>query len=159
MDIPNLSQPIQEPIKAKIFSPSVLIIILVLAVTSGFFISRFFPSTKASLVIDDIQQNTSGAISADDIKNKEDIQAGKLYGNVGGTFKDSATGTIEAGNINGVGTHILNRDGGISQRAALTSATVDLDLFVGRKVEIKGETNASTKVGWLLDVGNIKVLE
>ncbi len=66
---------------------------------------------------------------------------------------------IEKGPLNGEGTHILNREGGLDQRAALTSSTVDLDLFVGKKVEVKGETNASNKAGWLLDVGTIKVLE
>ena len=55
--------------------------------------------------------------------------------------------------------HILNREGGLSQRASLTSSAVDLDLFVGKKVEVKGETNASTKTAWLLDVGSIKVIE
>jgi len=29
----------------------------------------------------------------------------------------------------------------------------------GKKVEIKGETNASTKTSWLIDVGSIKVIE
>jgi len=159
MDIQNLSQPNQLTPPSKLFSPSIIVIILVLAVTSGFFISRFFSSSKASLIVDNIQNSASGAISADNIKSKEDIQAGKLYGNVGGTFKDSTTGTITTGSINGVGTHTLTREGGASQSVALTSATVDLDLFVGRKVEVKGETNASSKVGWLLDVGNVKVLE
>ena len=82
-----------------------------------------------------------------------------VYGNTDPKFKDTATGVIEKGNINGEGTHILNREGGATQRASLISSAVDLDLFVGKKVEVKGETNASTKTSWLLDVGNIKILE
>jgi hypothetical protein len=82
-----------------------------------------------------------------------------LYGNTSKTFADSATGTVKAGGINGEGTHTLEREGGKTQNAALTSSVVDLDLFVGKKVEVKGETNDSNKAGWLMDVGSIKVLE
>jgi len=74
------------------------------------------------------------------------------------TFKDSTTGVVQKGGINGVGTHTLIRDGGPSQSVSLTSSTVNLDLFVGKKVEIKGETNSVAKTGWFMDVGSIKIL-
>ncbi len=157
MDIPNLSQTNPNPTPTKIFSFSVVIIILVLAVTAGFFTSRIFPSN----------QNTSSngvqgkhqAASTDSLTSKDQVSVGKLYGNTSKDFSDSAQGVVQKGNINGVGTHILVRDGGASQRVSLTSSTVDLDLFVDRKVEVKGQTNNSNKTGWLLDVGNIKILE
>lgn len=170
MDIPNLSSnPSPAPISSShpvsttttrstsFLSLKVLIIILFIAVASGYFISRAFPlsgSKTASLL-------TKGetAISTEDITDKSAIEVGKLYGDTATVFKDSATGTIEKGSINGVGTHILNREGGASQRASLTSSVVDLDLFVDRKVEVKGETNASKQTSWLLDVGSVKVLE
>lgn len=170
MDIPNLtSNPPPAPLstpktnpspKAKspsLLSPKVLIVILVIAVGMGYFISRLFPlsgSNTASLL-----SGEQEAISTEDITDKSTIEIGKLYGDTATTFKDSATGTVEKGSINGVGTHILNREGGVSQRASLTSSVVDLDLFVNRKVEVKGETNASKQTSWLLDVGSVKVLE
>lgn len=134
------------------FSFPIFIIILVVGITSGFWISRFKkPGTAGSNSI--FKQE---AVSTD---NVEKVEVGKLYGNQGKNFKDTVIGTIEKGSINGEGTHTLIREGGKDQRAALTSSAVDLDLFVGKKVEIKGETNSSTKAGWFLDVGTIKILE
>lgn len=75
------------------------------------------------------------------------------------TFKDTATGVIEAGGLNGDGTHKLLREGGPSQTAYLTSSVVDLDQFIGKKVQVWGETNKGQKVSWLMDVGRIKIIE
>lgn len=162
MDIPNLSSnPVTAPIPPiKNNSPLSLMVIgicLILALAVGFWASRIFPFSKSSTK--NLSLITEKAISTDDIKDKTEIQVGKLYGDTATSFKDSATGTIEKGSINGVGTHILNREGGATQRASLTSSVVDLDLFVGRKVEVKGETNASKQTNWLLDVGSVKVIE
>jgi len=162
MEIPNLapeSSPVSQinPINSvnnnKPLSIGLIIIISIFAITSGFWGSRFLSANKIP--------DTSKAliINPETIKTKDQVEVDKLYGNLGKIFKDSATGELEKGSINGEGTHILNRPGGLSQRASLTSSVVDLDLFVGRKVEIKGETNASNKTSWLLDVGTIKVLE
>jgi len=123
----------------------------------GYFISRAYPlsgSKNASLL-----NGGENAISTENITDKSAIEVGKLYGDTATVFKDSATGTIEKGSINGVGTHILNREGGVSQRASLTSSVVDLDLFVDRKVQIQGETNSSDKTSWLMDVGAVTVIE
>lgn len=75
------------------------------------------------------------------------------------TFKDTAMGLLEAGGIDGEGTHKLIREGGPSQTVYLTSSVLDLDQFVGRKIQIWGETNKAQKAGWLMDAGRIKVLE
>ncbi len=76
-----------------------------------------------------------------------------------GVFKDSAQGVLEEGGIEGEGTHHLVRDGGPSQYVYLTSTVIDLQSFVGKKVEVFGESLAGKKAGWLMDVGKIKVLE
>jgi len=34
-----------------------------------------------------------------------------------------------------------------------------LDQFVGRKIQIWGETYKAQKAGWLMDVGRVKILE
>lgn len=76
------------------------------------------------------------------------------------TFRDKAVGVLERneGDTQVEGTHKLIRDGP-SQTAYLISSVIDLDQFVGRKVEIWGETFYSDKVGWLMDVGRLKLLE
>jgi uncharacterized protein (UPF0333 family) len=75
------------------------------------------------------------------------------------TFRDTARGTLEAGGLNGEGTHKLIRDGGPSKTAYLVSSIIDLDTYVGKKVEVWGETLRAQKVGWLMDVGRLKILE
>jgi len=74
-------------------------------------------------------------------------------------FKDTATGVLESGGLDGEGTHNLIREGGPSQTVYLTSSVLDLDQFVGKKVQIWGETFQAQKAGWLMDVGRIKILE
>ena len=74
-------------------------------------------------------------------------------------FKDNATGMLDRGGIDGEGSHQLVREGGASQTVYLTSSVVDLEQFVGHKVQVWGETFAAQKAGWLMDVGRVKVLE
>lgn len=73
------------------------------------------------------------------------------------TFKDSAEGVLEKGGLDGEGTHKLIRDGGPSQTAYLNSSSVDLDIYIGKRVKVWGETFAAQKASWLMDVGKIEV--
>ena len=75
------------------------------------------------------------------------------------TFRDSAEGVLQAGGISGEGTHHLDRGLGESKYVYLTSTVIDLESFVGKKVQVWGETIAAKKAGWLMDVGKIKVIE
>ncbi|HEY5600712.1 MAG TPA: hypothetical protein VIK81_01345 [Patescibacteria group bacterium] len=78
------------------------------------------------------------------------------------TFRDKAEGTIEKNEVDdpyAQGTHKLIREGGESQSAHLVSSVVDLDQYVGKKVEVFGETNQSEEVGWLMDVGRVNELQ
>lgn len=75
------------------------------------------------------------------------------------TFRDSATGVLREGGIDGEGTHHLEREGGASQNVYLTSSVVDLGEFVGKKVEVWGETFKGQKAGWFMDVGRLKIVE
>lgn len=72
-------------------------------------------------------------------------------------FKDSAEGTLEAGGVDGEGTHHLVRPGGPSQNVYLTSSVLDLNQFVGKKVKVWGETFAAQQAGWFMDVGKVEV--
>ena len=64
-----------------------------------------------------------------------------------------------AGGIDGEGSHHIERGANASQWVYVTSSIVDLDLLVGDRVIIWGETNQGKKAGWLMDVGKLKVLE
>ena len=70
-----------------------------------------------------------------------------------------AEGKLVEGGIQGEGTHHLEREGGPSQNAYLTSTVIDLQGYVGKKVHVWGETNSAQKGGWLMDVAKIKILD
>lgn len=76
-------------------------------------------------------------------------------------FPDKARGRIEVNEGEKVveGSHKLLRPGGESQTAYLTSSVVDLDLFLGKCVEVWGETFSAQQAGWLMDIGYVKKLK
>lgn len=134
------------------------VIVVSLSLVIGFFLSRFFPGLSPFSA----NSSTSSAgqsVTLTQQATTEDIKPGVLYGQTGQDFSDTASGIIRSGTINGVGTHILERQGGKTQWASLTSSAVDLDLFIDKTVEVNGQTNASNKTSWLLDVGTIKIIE
>jgi len=73
------------------------------------------------------------------------------------TFKDQASGLLKEGGIDGEGNFHLERLGGKSQNVYLTSSTVDLSKYIGRKVTVWGQTFQARKAGWLMDVGYIEI--
>lgn len=75
------------------------------------------------------------------------------------TFKDTAEGVLEEGGVDGEGTHHLVRQGGASQNVYLTSTVIDLQSFLGKKVQVWGQTITAREAGWLMDIGKIKVVE
>lgn len=75
------------------------------------------------------------------------------------TFKDSVEGVLKKGGKEDEGQYHLERPGGESQFVYLTSSLIDLSQFVGKKVKVNGETQKAQKVGWLMDVGRLEVLE
>ncbi len=75
------------------------------------------------------------------------------------TFSDKAEGILREGGIEGEGAFHLERAGGPSQNAYLTSTTVDLEPFIGKKVRVMGKTFQGKTAGWLMDVGFVEVLQ
>ncbi len=73
-------------------------------------------------------------------------------------FKDKVEGILKEGGIEGEGNFHLERPGGVSQNVYLTSSTVDLSPYMGKKVRVYGETFSGQKAGWLMDVGLVEVL-
>lgn len=128
----------------------VLLLAIVLGISTGYGINKL--SAK---------NNGSGTSGPQEIKQVagENIQAGDIFGSPDeSTFKDSAQGYLEAGGLDGEGSHKLLRPGGDAQTVYLTSSITDLDKFVGMEVKIWGETFKGQKAGWLMDVGRVEVV-
>lgn len=116
------------------------LVIIIAAIFSGYFLAA--PGQKSSA--------GPGVEVSDD---------GKIIGSGDSSiFKDAAEGTLEAGGIDGEGTHKLIRPGGDSQTVYLTSTVIDLDEYVGKKVKVWGETHTAQKAGWYMDVGKLEIL-
>lgn len=96
-----------------------------------------------------IEQVPDNSIKAGDVFGIEDEE----------TFPNTAQGYLEAGGIDGEGSHRLLREGGPSQTVYLTSSITDLDKMVGMEVKVWGETYKGQKAGWLMDVGKVKVVD
>jgi len=142
MDTPPVVHPITPPPTPKNLLPVFLIVAVLAGVGGGWLLAQKSPSSSAVVAGDDIIQTANEVGST----NTE-------------TYRDSATGMIEAGGLNGEGTHKLVRDGGPSQTVYMISSVIDLDEYVGKKVEVWGLTLDAVKAPWLMDVGRLKVLE
>jgi len=133
--------------KKKFVVPLFFVLVLTLGVATGAMAKKIFaPSGGANLRGVDIDESS--------------LQVGDTFG-VDDTklFPDTVSGYLQAGGINGEGTHSLLRTGGASQTVYLTSSIVDLDEFVGHQVTIWGETFSGQKAGWLMDVGRVRIDE
>lgn len=125
--------------------PTFLIGILVVVVTGtvlGFAIAKIKGGATSPATASGAAVKTSKAEGVSDKK----------------TFKDQAEGVLKEGGIDGEGNYHLERTGGVSQNVYLTSTTVDLSQYVGKKVRVHGETFNAQKAGWLMDVGLVEVL-
>lgn len=122
-----------------------LIIAVVMGAMSGYILSSSMPSgnTLTSGTIDPSKVSKGTVVGSSDTK----------------TFKDTATGSLKEGGIDGEGQFHLVRPGGVSQNVYLTSSSVDLSKFVGRKIKVWGETEKAQHAGWLMDVGRVEVTE
>ncbi|EKD63004.1 MAG: hypothetical protein ACD_52C00001G0005 [uncultured bacterium] len=94
-------------------------------------------------------------------KGQENSKQGDLEAGIADdkAFPDSAEGELKDGGIKGEGTHHLDRGLGVEKDVYLTSTVINLDNFVGKKVQVWGQTITAKNAGWLMDVGKIKVLQ
>jgi hypothetical protein len=121
----------------------------------GAFLVVVFGIATAWLISGSMTKKPSSSATISGAKNTSKV-AGTLDPSI--TY-DTAEGTLAEGGINGEGTYHLVRDGGASKYVYLTSSMVDLNTFVGKKVQIWGDTLASKKAGWLMDVAKIQLVE
>ena len=97
---------------------------------------------------------TSGTIDSSKVSKGVVVGSGDTK-----IFKDTATGTLKEGGIQGEGQFHLVRPGGVSQNVYLTSSSVDLSKFIGKKIKVWGETEKAQYAGWLMDAGRVEVIE
>lgn len=126
-------------------SMAIIMVVLALALgtATGFFASKVFAGKTSSTTTAEETVAGGNATSAG-IKDPKQ-------------FKDPAEGVLKEGGIEGEGNYHIERPGGASQNIYITSSTVDLSQFVGKKVYVLGKTFESEKAGWLMDVGYIEV--
>ena len=131
-------------------SPAPFIIIgvlIVLGIGSGFFLTQRGGGVSSLTGKTVIQQPANGEVKSGQIYGSSDEKA----------FKDSAEGELQKGGLEGEGSHHLIRPGGDSQTVYLTSSTLDLNQFTGKKVKVWGQTYQAQKAGWFMDVGRVEV--
>lgn len=145
----------QMPSAKKMFNfkgttvPALVIITIILAgVASGYFLANrgvSLPEKETELV---------GGVTLVQGPQEVGIKDEEL-------FPDTAQGRIEINDSETIteGSHKLIRPGGESQTAYLTSSVLDLNQFRGKCVQVWGETFAGQQVGWLMDIGRVKVLD
>lgn len=132
----------RTPGKKNLILALVSITVVLLGMGTGYLLSGVNKSDNPQLSGPNVVNNKNEAGIADE-----------------STFPDTAEGVLEEGGIGGEGTHHIVRGAGPLQYAYLTSSVVDLSPFVGKKVQVWGQTIGGKKAGWLMDVGKIKVVE
>lgn len=123
-----------------------LIAAVILGAMSGFILSNRKTTTGGNTL-------TSGSISSSSMSRGAVVGSNDMK-----TFKDTATGSLKGGGINGEGQFHLVRPGGDSQNVYLVSSNVDLLKFIGKKIKVWGQTQTAQYAGWLMDVGRVEVL-
>ena len=126
-------------------SLTILLVAIISGILGGFLIVKVIPRPAST--------------QADDTTTTSSQEAKKTVGAAKKNFKDKVEGTLREGGIDGEGNFFIERPGGVSQNAYVTSSTVDLSEFVGKKIRVWGETYQGEKVGWLMDVGLVETLE
>lgn len=117
-------------------------IVVILGIASGWLISRKLFSGSTSKLSQGVKATAT--------------EAGILPSGFKG---DNATGVMTAGGIDGEGTYHLTSDAGREHYVYLTSGVIDLSSFVGKKVQVWGDTMAAKKAPWLMDVVRVKVVQ
>jgi len=111
----------------------------------GFGAAKLLPSDKSKSL-------TAGSITNTKVEKTVGLADKK-------TYKDQAEGTLREGGIDGEGNFHLERQGGTSQNVYLTSTTVDMTPYIGKKIRVWGQTFTAEKAGWLMDVGLVEILQ
>jgi len=120
-------------------------IVVLLGVGTGWVLAN--SSFGAKSVSENLPESSKGVPP----QKEEEISLGEVSEKI-----KEVEGILVEGGIEGEGTHHLERPGGPSQNVYLTSTSLNLDSYVGKKVHVWGETLSGIKAGWLMDVVKIK---
>jgi hypothetical protein len=115
------------------------IIVVIAGVGTGYTLSSASAESTSPTPTSNVADESSGGVNIDE-----------------SMFSDTATGVLNEGGIEGEGTHYLDTGLGEEKYVYLLSTVLDLDPFIGKKVEVQGQTLAAENAGWLMDVGKIK---
>ncbi len=126
--------------KGRVIILLIAVLVVLGGVGSGYYLSKMGGDTVSESVVVDGSGQAAG---------ESEVVNGDL-------FPDSASGVLKEGGIDGEGTHYLDRGLGEEKYVYLFSTVIDLDGFVGKEVEVWGNTVSGQKAGWLMDVGKIK---
>ena len=102
----------------------------------------------------------SGSLSPSDVApgaKESETEAGIM--DESGFEEEAPVGMLVEGGIEGEGTHYLDRGLGEEKNVYLTSTVLDLQSFVGKEVQVWGNTVAAQNAPWLMDVGKLKVVD
>jgi hypothetical protein len=139
-------KPIVKPMKSSGKLPFVIgaaIVIILIGLGVGWVVS----SKKIASTVN--QPKTSSITVSQNEAGVKDLS----------NYKDTATGILQKGGIKGEGTYHIDREGGPTHTVYLNSTVVDMSTFVGKKVQVWGQTQASQNAPWLMDVGKIQVVQ
>lgn len=150
----TLEDHVMEPVTKSKLTPILVIVGILLGLGSGFFFAQ-----RRLLIVSGGTGVVAGS-TPQELTSSTSIKKGDTFGSADeATFRDQAEGILMAGGIEGEGSHHIERGANATQWVYITSSVVDLDLLVGHRVAVWGETNQGKKAGWLMDVGRVKVLE
>lgn len=138
---------VQEPADTKKVSRLGLVILL-LVVVAGLVTGRVLSRSRASSSTGEVAKILSSDKKEVGIKDEK-------------TFNTCASGTLEINETNGKkteGSHKLIREGGPSQTLYMVSSVVPLDDYLGKNVEVCGQTLNSKLVPWFMDIGKLKLI-
>jgi len=142
---------VMEPVQKSKLTPILIMVGIFLGLGTGFFVAQ-----------QNLKSGGTGLMAApnQELTSSTSVKVGDTFGSADEkTFRDQAEGILMAGGIEGEGSHHIERGANKTQWVYVTSSVVDLDLLVGSRVTVWGETNQGKKAGWLMDVGKLKVLE
>ncbi len=141
-----IMKPIPQTQKAKLFPVVATVVVLFLGIGTGYVFAKKSTVTTTS--------SQSGVQTTNSVATSTEAGINDTT-----AFPDTAQGTLVEGGISGEGTHHLDRGMGPAKDVYLTSTVINLQNFVGKKVEVQGQTISGKKAGWLMDVGKVKVIE
>jgi len=132
--------------KSLVLAAGFSILIILSGVATGYGISKLVASGSGTPVING---KSAEIVKTADEEGVKDASA----------YPDTATGEIKVndGKVTAEGSHVLIRPGGVSQNVYLISSIVNLENYIGKKVQVWGQTFKGQKAGWLMDVGRVKV--